>query len=244
MIFHVVVLSRAILYFYHGSLATWTFEFDVFARESIYPWDTAFPFPVSCQFQTVTSWQRSRSDVAELFIEVGVKGGCRSDQQSAGSLAIKILWRYMQFQCLWCLHFSVNCRFSFCWSGAVFLVPSGYMCILLARFLFPYVCMLPFLALLAPLALLALWLVSWLPCLWVRFDSSSYLCLSILYVFYCIVLWRGLLLSLWFDCTKNNQKQIWLFAEHRSSVIVFLCFANLSRKIMQQLRPLPCSRQC
>ena len=55
----------------------------MFARESIYLWDTAFPGPVSCHFQTVTFWQRSRSDVAELFIEVGVKGGCRSDQQSS-----------------------------------------------------------------------------------------------------------------------------------------------------------------
>jgi hypothetical protein len=107
MIFHVVVLSRAILYFHHGSLATWTFEFDVFARESIYPWDTAFPGPLLCQFQTVTSWQRSRSDVAELFIEVGVKGGCRSDQQSAGSLAIKLLWIYMN------IHDNI-CSFSVC----------------------------------------------------------------------------------------------------------------------------------
>ena len=130
----------------------------------------------------------------------------------------------MQFQCLWCLHFSVNCRFSFCWSGAVFLVPSGYMCILLARFLFPYVCMLPFLALLAPLALLALWLVSWLPCLWFRFDSSSYLCLSILYVFYCIiciVLWRALLLSLWFDYQKQSKTDL---AFRWTSILLLLSF--------------------
>ena len=50
------------------------------------------------------------------------------------------------------------------------------------------------------------------------------------------------------------QNQIWLFAEHRSSVKsanepligfpVFPCFPNLTRKMMQQLRPLPCSRQC